>query len=219
MTLLRTLAARARRAADRVLEQPWAYRSIQAPFAEAKLAPFFRHTDPAQLRRVLDVGCGPGTNAAHFRARQYTGIDINPDYIATARRSFGERFIVGDVTDPAVLPGASFECVLLNSLLHHLDDEASCNLLSRLSERVAPGGRLHVMELVLPSTRSAARTLARLDRGRYPRPLSAWRALFAQAFEEHVFEPYAVGLPGLPLWQMVYFQGSPRRRRFKALLA
>jgi SAM-dependent methyltransferase len=210
MTPLRALALRVRSTADRALEQPWVYRSIQAPFAEAKLAPFFRHTDRARLARVLDVGCGPGTNAAHFRAVEYTGIDINPDYIASARRKFGERFIVGDVTDAAVLPGVGFECVLLNSLLHHLDDEAVQALLCRLAERVAPNGLVHVMDLVLPATWSAAKALARLDRGRYPRPLSAWRSLFAQAFEERVFEPYALGPRGLPLWQMVYFQGTPR---------
>jgi SAM-dependent methyltransferase len=196
--------------ADRVLERPWVYRSIQAPFARAKLAPFLRRTEPEQLRRVLDVGCGPGTNAPHFAALDYLGIDINPDYIASARRRFGPRFIVGDVTDPAVLPGARFECVLVNSLLHHLDDAAVRALLTRLAQRVAPGGRVHVLELVLPEALSAARCLAKLDRGRYARPLAQWRGLFAQSLEERKFEPYAIGLPGLPLWQMVYFEGQPR---------
>ena len=210
MSALSNLAARARSSADRLLEQPWVYRSIQAPFAEAKLAPFFRHVDRARLRSVLDVGCGPGTNAAHFAAGQYLGIDINPDYIASAQRRFGARFAVGDVTDPCVLPGARFDCVLANSLLHHLDDDAVRALLSRLAERVAPGGRVHVMDLVLPEQPSAAQLMARLDRGRHPRPLADWRRLFAEAFEERVFEPYALGLPGLALWQMVYFEGEPR---------
>lgn len=208
MTALSMLAARARSAADRLLERPWVYRSIQAPFAQAKLEPFFRHVDRASLRSVLDVGCGPGTNAAHFAELEYVGVDINPDYIASATQRFGARFVVGDVMDSSVLPGARFDCVLLNSLLHHLDDNAVRQLLRRLASRIAPGGRVHVMDLVLPENPSPAWLIAKLDRGRYPRPLASWRQLFAEAFAERVFEPYSFGLPGLPLWQMIYFQGT-----------
>jgi len=185
------------------------YRSIQAPFAAAKLAPLLRRAAGRELRHVLDVGCGPGTNAAHFGATDYTGIDINPAYVASARRRFAARFVVGDVTDPSVLPDDQYDCVLVNSLLHHLDDGAVHALLPRLAERVAPGGALYVMDLVLPERWSVARTLAQLDRGRHARPLAEWRALFAGHFLERVFTPYPLGIPRLALWQMVYFEGVP----------
>jgi len=48
----------------RVMENTLAYRVWQAPFAEKKLAPLYAHNDVARARRVLDVGCGPGTNTA-----------------------------------------------------------------------------------------------------------------------------------------------------------
>lgn len=210
MSAVRALGAAARRTADRWLEHPWVYRGIQAPFAHAKLAPFLRRVEKAHLRSVLDVGCGPGTNAAHFARENYLGVDINPDYIASARRRFGDHFVVGDVTDPTVLPGATFQCVLANSLLHHLDDDAVRALLSRLAHRVAPGGAIYVMDLVLPEEPSAARLMAKLDRGRYARSLRHWRELLTQSFALRVFEPYALGVPGLPLWQMVYFEGAAR---------
>ena len=71
----------------------------------------------------------------------------------------------------------------------------------------APGGQVHVLDLVLPPRASAARLLARLDRGRFARPIESWHALFTEHLREQHFEPYAFGLPGLPLWQMVYFVG------------
>ena len=50
----------------------------------------------------------------------------------------------------------------------------------------------------------------RLDRGRFARPIEHWRTLFTEFLHEEHFQPYAFGLPFLPLWQMVYFVGVPR---------
>ena len=44
------------------MDRVTAYRLWQAPFAEKKLEPLRRHNDLSTIRRVLDVGCGPGTN-------------------------------------------------------------------------------------------------------------------------------------------------------------
>ncbi len=199
-----------RRAADRLLELPIVYRTIQAPFAEAKLQPFLRRVDLAQVQRVLDVGCGPGTNARVFERCDYVGIDINPDYIATAGQRFRGRFVVGDVADPSVLPDERFDVVFANSLMHHLPDDVTDRLLRRMATLVAPGGGVHVLDLVLPEGLSPAKALARLDRGKHPRPVAAWRTLFTRHLDQRHLEVYPLGLPGVPLWWMVYFHGVPR---------
>lgn len=198
--LLRSLA-------DRALELPFVYRTLQAPFHERKIAPCLARLTLTPETRVLDVGCGPGTNASHFRSAQYTGIDINPAYIASAQRRYPGRFVVGDVTDPAVLPNEQFDVVLLNSLMHHLPDDASHHLLTRLGSRLQPAGRLHILDLILPPHASPARLLARLDRGRFARPLGAWRALFELAMTIEYFAPFPLGVPGVALWQMIYCIG------------
>ncbi|HXF97663.1 MAG TPA: class I SAM-dependent methyltransferase [Gaiellaceae bacterium] len=68
------------RAVARLLERPTVYLAWQRPFASAKLAPVKRHNDFRRARRVLDVGCGPGTNAAEFAHADYLGIDVNHAY-------------------------------------------------------------------------------------------------------------------------------------------
>ena len=70
-----------------LLEQTLVYRAWQAPFVEQKLTPIFEHNDLSRVRRVLDVGCGPGTNTAHFANADYLGVDINERYIRYARRA------------------------------------------------------------------------------------------------------------------------------------
>ncbi|HEY6807384.1 MAG TPA: class I SAM-dependent methyltransferase [Gemmatimonadales bacterium] len=193
-----------------LLEQPLVYRLWMAPFAEAKLAPLAAHNDLARVRRVLDVGCGPGTNAAHFRDADYLGVDINERYVADARRRHGRTFLAADITAYQVT-GDPFDCILVNSFLHHVDLPSTHRILAHLATLLPEPGHVHIIELVLPPTTSPARMLAKLDRGDYPRPLDEWRAIFARHFEPEVFEPYGVGLLGVTLWQFVYFKGRARR--------
>jgi SAM-dependent methyltransferase len=189
------------------MESTLVYRLWQAPFAERKLAPLLRHLDPAGIRRVLDVGCGPGTNARHFLHCEYLGVDINPAYIRDAERRFGPRFRVADVTSIQAELGLGFDCILANSLLHHLPDDAVDRLLRHLAMLLAPDGAVHILDLVLPERPSVSRLLARLDRGHFPRPLERWREIFSRHFTPVIFEPYPLGVGGVTLWSMVYFQG------------
>lgn len=191
----------------RIMEVPWIYRAWQAPFAEQKLAPVWRHTDRSRIRRVLDVGCGPGTNAPHFRGVDYLGLDLNPDYVRRARAQYGMEFQVADVTRWEVRE-EPYDFILVNSFFHHVGDEDADRILAHLATLLTEDGSIHVLDLVLPQRASPARLLARLDRGDHPRPLPAWRGLFRRHFQEEVLEPYDLGLPGLPLWKMVYFKGT-----------
>lgn len=191
------------------MEHALVYRLWQAPFAERKLAPFFSHNDVRGFRRVLDVGCGPGTNTEHFSRADYVGVDINPAYIASARRRHGRRFVVADVTANPDL-GGRFDCVFVNSFLHHVNDADAHRILAHLGPLLTADGCVHALELVLPERRSPARLLARLDRGAFARPLEDWRTLFSAHFEPVVFEPYPLGALGVTLWEMVYFKGRAR---------
>lgn len=183
------------------------YRLWQAPFSERKLAPVLSRLGPTRGLRVLDVGCGPGTNAHHFLEADYLGVDINASYIRNAERRYGPRFRVADVTAMRVEREGGFDCILLNSLLHHLPDAAVELLLAHLATLLTDAGAVHILDLVLPERASVARLLARLDRGHFPRPLARWQEMFSRWFLPVVFEPYPLGAAGVTLWSMVYFQG------------
>ena len=194
----------------RLLERPSVYLAWQRPFVSTKLAPVKRHNDLSAVRSVLDVGCGPGTNSAEFTGLDYLGVDLNPSYIAYARRRHDQRFAVADVrTDP--IPGkGTYDFVLINSLLHHLDDATSASLLVGIRDCISDDGHVHVIELELPERRGLPRSLTLSDRGEYPRSLAAWRKLLTSQFEEVIFEPFPVPSHGPALWRMVYFKGKPR---------
>jgi SAM-dependent methyltransferase len=192
------------------MENTLVYRLWQAPFAEKKLAPVLAHNDVTMARRVLDVGCGPGTNSHHFEQSEYLGIDLNERYIDYARRRWRRNFLVADVTKYSVV-GERFDLILVNSLLHHIDTAGTHRLLSHLETLLTDDGHVHILELVLPPKSSLPRLLARWDRGDFPRPLQTWHDLFSQHFDPVLFQPYPLGAWGAELWSMVYFKGRARR--------
>jgi SAM-dependent methyltransferase len=203
---------------DRIMESSAAYRLWQAPFAEQKLAPVLRDKDLRNAARVLDLACGPGTNARHFSTSAYTGVDINVGYIAKARSRYDGRFLVADATADDLLDGESFDLILMNSFLHHLPATAVVRTLERASQLLADDGRVHVLDLILPAERSAARILAHADRGDFPRPLSEWRNLLMQTFDPLEMESFDLTAAGVPLWRMFHFKGMKRRTPMAAAI-
>lgn len=189
------------------LDHPLVYRLWQGPFAAQKLVPLQRRLGPGPYGRVLDVACGPGTNTATFGGAGYLGIDLNPRYIARARRAFGAMFEVADATTFRGAAGTRYDLILINSFLHHLDDTGVRAVLDHLRTLLAPGGTVQILELVRPPRGTLPRLAAALDRGRYARTLAAWSALIGGSLRVTHSEPFALGAPGLDLWAMFYLEG------------
>ncbi|MCD7059259.1 class I SAM-dependent methyltransferase [Pelagibacterium xiamenense] len=64
---------------------------------------------PGAGEALIDLGCGPGVLAPPVAATgmAYTGLDLSPSLISIARRHNGRagRFVVGDATRAAAVPG------------------------------------------------------------------------------------------------------------------
>lgn len=193
-----------------ILVHPRAYLFWQGGFAEQKLVPVNAHNNVSHARRVLDVGCGPGTNTRHFPAQEYLGIDMNPAYIDYARRHHRRNFLIADVCAYTAPPGQNYDFILVNSLLHHIDLANTRRILSHLSTLLTEDGHAHIIEVVMPERERIGRQLAQWDRGQYVRPLGEWKDIFSEAFDPVIFEPFWLTGLGVKLWNMVYFKGRAR---------
>jgi SAM-dependent methyltransferase len=193
-----------------LLAHPRAYLFWQGKFAEQKLAPMYAHNDMSRVRRVLDVGCGPGTNTRHFAAAGYLGVDVNPSYITYARRHYHRDFLAADVCEYTAPPGEKYDFILVNSFLHHIDLASTRRILSHLSTLLTEDGHVHIIEVAMPQQAKIARQLARWDRGRFVRPTPEWRSIFTETFETAVFEPFWLTRLDVKLWNMIYFKGRAR---------
>jgi len=194
-----------------LLEHPFVFNLSQLPFNRQKFARILGHNDLKQVRAVLDVGCGPGTNAPRFAHAKYLGIDINDRYIQLARRRYGRDFLVADVTTSEAIPAGSYDFILVNSFLHHISTPDAHRVLSRASKFLTADGHLHSIEPVLPENAGMPRWLALHDRGKFPRSLSAWREIFTDKLETVIFEPFPVRHFGHSIVEQVYFKGRAKQ--------
>jgi SAM-dependent methyltransferase len=196
---------------DQILDHPRVYLTWQGKFAEQKLVPVNAHNNNlSNVRRVLDVGCGPGTNTRHFSSAGYLGVDMNPAYIEYARKHHRREFLVADVCQYSAPPGEKYDFILVNSFLHHIDLANTKRILAHLSTLLTDDGHVHIVEVVVPKQSCLARQLALWDRGKFVRPLQEWKEIFSEAFEPVVFEPFWLTQMGIKFWQMVYFKGKAR---------
>ena len=156
-------------------------------------------------KSILDVGCGPGSNAGCFSSWEYLGIDHNPKYIEYARTIYPSmRFSVSDATEFGY-EDATFDVILINSLLHHLDDEECQELLHRVALVLNQKGGVIVQEPLIPEKHEVLqRFLMSQDRGDHFRSLHQWRKLFGSAgFASSFEEFYRLKVFGLVTgWQM-----------------
>jgi SAM-dependent methyltransferase len=99
--------------------------------------------------RLLEVGCGMGTDLLQFArgGAQVTGVDLTPRSIQISRQHFTVYDERGDfaLSDAEHLPFAneSFDAVYSNGVLHHTPDTAGAVL--EIHRVLRPGGLARVM--------------------------------------------------------------------------
>ncbi|HVN03619.1 MAG TPA: methyltransferase domain-containing protein [Bryobacteraceae bacterium] len=104
----------------------------------------------ADVRRVIDLGCGPGNSTAVLRARwpqaEITGLDSSPEMIERARREWPDtdrqHWCTGGITEWAADASGQFDVVFSNAALQWVEDHA--RIYPALFSRVAPGGAFAV---------------------------------------------------------------------------
>ena len=137
------MLAAIRRFADRLAETPttfhWLRKVPEANYRATKqrIATVRNALDHP---RVLDLGCGTAEYAELFDPARYLGVDVHPGYIAFAQhRRPQHRFLVADVRSWD--GGGRFDLVLVNGVLHHLDDKDVQQFLRTADRLTAPVAR------------------------------------------------------------------------------
>lgn len=100
---------------------------------------------PSEVRRAVDLGCGPGNStevlAARFPDAVVSGVDSSSDMIDAARtRMPGVRFDLADIG--AWDEAGPFDLILANAVLQWVPHHET--LMPRLISRLAAGGSLAV---------------------------------------------------------------------------
>lgn len=137
----------------------------------------------SKKRKVLDIGCGTGSQSGLFSKTSYIGIDISPAAIHLAQKHKGYHF---SVMDGRVLrfPQQTFDAVLVSGVLHHLSDDNSIKVVSEMKRVLKPRGYALVIEAIAPLLRwNVMGHLVRfLDAGDHIRPPQEYEKILSRYF-------------------------------------
>lgn len=124
------------------------FAGVANPFSLGRLEPD---------ERVLDLGCGAGTDSlvAAFMVGpegSVTGIDMTPEMLAKARAGAAEAgldnvtFVEGEA-DELPLPDERFDVVLSNGVIDLVPDKDA--VFAELRRVLAPGGRVQIADVTI----------------------------------------------------------------------
>ena len=137
--------------------------------------------------KVIDIGCGPAQALQSLPQVEYLGLDINPDYIAFARRAYGDKgtFVVGNTQS---LRGDSrfkdADIVMAVSVLHHLDDKDAEDCIRFAYDALKSRGRMICHDACwIPNQGAFSKYIMSHDRGRNIRTEQQYRQLAAKFFK------------------------------------
>jgi SAM-dependent methyltransferase len=181
----------------RVLERPRAYQFFQefGGFFGARLRAIDAYLAIPSGSRIFDIGCGAGHIVQRLPGNvTYHGFDIDKNYIDLANRHFGDRgtFHCRPFDETVVAELGQADIVMMNGVLHHMDDEAVLHMLRVVAYALAPGGVLFTLDGCFRAGQSAiAKWLLEHDRGKFVRTELGYRSLLGQIFptvESHIRE-------------------------------
>jgi len=137
-------------------------------------------------QKILDIGCGPGDILDFLPEVDYTGIDIDAQYINKAKEKYGERgeFICTTVEQYQLKSHHSYDLVIAAGVLHHVDDTQAKALLQLAKAAKKPQGRFVSMDgCFIPQQSKISKYLIQKDRGKYVRTSDGYKQLAEPIFD------------------------------------
>lgn len=136
--------------------------------------------------RVLDIGCGTGDILNFLPDVEYFGFDLDPFYIKSAQKQFGNRgtFFCKGVSLDAFSAEGNFDIILAMGILHHLSDVEAKELFELAYHLLGPGGRLITYDGCYSENQSVIKKfILDIDRGKHVRSEAGYKNLATGSFK------------------------------------
>ena len=167
-----------------ILDVPRVYQSFQelGGFFGARLRFLRRSGFDFEGANVIDVGCGPGFMRPHLPASaRYFGFDTDRRYIdyARAQDQVNAEYLCQVFDASSISITGLADIVMMNGLLHHLDDDTARALIRDAADCLVPGGHLLTLDgCYRPGQSLFRRKILDWDRGRHVRDEDGYLGLF-----------------------------------------
>ena len=166
-----------------------------------------------QGQKVLDFGCGIGSNSKLFHPDDYIGVELDKSRVLSAKIKYPDtRFekipFISTEKDKIPFQDHSFDIVFISLCLHHIDSK-TCKLLFKEFSRVLnENGRIIGIEpCILPEKYFSNVFMNIIDAGDYILPIEEFKNLYASESYD-IEDVNIVKTFGYHLWQ---YTARPKR--------
>ncbi|MEJ6949773.1 class I SAM-dependent methyltransferase [Natronospora cellulosivora (SeqCode)] len=95
-------------------------------------------------KKVLDFGCGVGSNSFLCKAENYLGIDTDKNRIKQAKRNYPDYNFAN--VEKVELNENSFDLILIIAVLHHIPSDELEKIVEDFKKILRPNGEILVIE-------------------------------------------------------------------------
>ena len=168
--------------------------------------------------KVLDFGCGIGSNSKLFHHDDYIGVEIDESRVLSSRLKYPKsKFekipFISTSDDKIPFEDNSFDLVFISLCLHHIDSD-TCKLLFKEFSRVLRGsGKIIGIEPCILSGKYFSNIFMNIiDAGDYILPIEEYKQIYSsEAFQ--VKDINIVKTFGYHLWQ---YSAKPNNKKASA---
>ena len=185
--------------------ETFAYRNIVVPLQGNKT---FNFVDEHYSKgmKVLDFGCGTGSNSKLFHSEDYIGSEVDMSRVEISKEKYpGYKFekipIISSPKNMLPWKDNSFDMIFVSLCLHHINSK-SCKLIFKEFRRVLKsGGKILGIEPALIDGKYFSNILMNiLDAGDYILPLNKYKKMYqSESFKTNHIN--VVKTFGYNLWQ------------------
>jgi|SRR5580765_6923957 SAM-dependent methyltransferase len=174
-----------------ILSKPWVYDLFTSLVGKesSRIKLVQNYVRPYPGCRILEIGCGTGRILSYLpnSIAEYTGFDMNPLYIESAKKRWKGRdncrFFCHKVEDAATLQPGHYDIVLAVGIVHHLNDNEAAYLFDIAYQTLKLDGVLITYDNVYVENQNwFAKWLISRDRGRAVRTIEDYKRLAVQYF-------------------------------------
>ncbi|MDC3158879.1 class I SAM-dependent methyltransferase [bacterium] len=160
-----------------------AYRNIVVPF-QGRTTFNFVNEHYKKGMKVLDFGCGTGSNSKLFHPKDYIGSEVNSSRVESSSKKYPKyKFkkipIINSLEDKLPWENNSFDIIFVSLCLHHINAK-SCKIIFKEFRRVLKNnGKILGIEPALIDGKYFSNILMNiLDAGDYILPLNKYKDMY-----------------------------------------
>ena len=134
-----------------------------------------------KTKKVLDFGCGIGTNSWIFQPQNYIGIDCDSKRISWANKMYEDYNFIAVKKSSLPIDSNTMDYVFIMAVLHHMPSDLILLYLDEFTRVLKQNGKILVIEPCLSQEKPINNWFMKsLDKGKYLRNQEAYLELFSQ---------------------------------------